>query len=782
MPASVKVTVEAITAGARKSIDRVQGEVTELGATATVAANRVSSLAGEISDVGRNAIASSISIGAFATAATAASLSVGALLTTLLPLAGVLGAVALALAGVVAGFGAVIGTGILAWGDGFTKAMQDVKAELRAVATDIGSQFVPLVKDAVNALPAFIRNVRESIGSLQPFADALRSIGATAFRVIPQMIQLMMELGRFILPAFTDITNAILNGLHPAFSDFANIAIEISDEVFFLADAIGQAIPVLFRFGTVVLNVVLDGLVSLTRIISRVIGGVRDFANSMGQTQKPALTAKKAVDSLRASLSFLERVGKIAVRGLRTAFSIIGTVLQTVVTQFQQNRAQIRAIINNTVTTVMSIVRVFSGQFRKLFQNLTQGWQRFWRNNKSTILGITRNLTKLLIGIFTDVTDAIRRLWQNHGKKTVKTIRKRYQQIQRAIRTLVTIALGIIGPFLKQLRQFWQQNGDQIMFIVRALVGTLLTLFRKLMSVVTGIIKVGTDILRGIWERWGHSIKAFVSFIFDAIFAVIGTVIDGIATTIKAGLKLMEGDWRGALNLLKGLAERIFDGILNFVEKWVDNVIRAIKWAIDGIIGWFESLYQDLIGGSIIPNLLNDIISAVKNWNLVSMFGGIIDDLIRTFKSLPGRAADVAQDAASRIVNTFNRILPNSISIPQVGIGGGGIDLPSATIAGETIGGGELNVPRLSVGGQSIDIPQLQTGGFIQEAGFAFLHANEQVVPAARVDRSRKLDTSEQTRTENNFEITVHADSNANGRTLAKDITRELRSRNFNGQ
>jgi len=57
----------------------------------------------------------------------------------------------------------------------------------------------------------------------------------------------------------------------------------------------------------------------------------------------------------------------------------------------------------------------------------------------------------------------------------------------------------------------------------------------------------------------------------------------------------------------------------------------------------------------------------------------------------------------------------------------------STTIAGQEIGG---SLPEVSIGGQGLDLPQLATGGMIEEEGAFVGHEGEMVLPA---DVSREV-------------------------------------------
>jgi methyl-accepting chemotaxis protein len=72
---------------------------------------------------------------------------------------------------------------------------------------------------------------------------------------------------------------------------------------------------------------------------------------------------------------------------------------------------------------------------------------------------------------------------------------------------------------------------------------------------------------------------------------------------------------------------------------------------VDGVIGVFENLYATLVGNSIIPDMLNDIIGAVKNFDLPGAFDGPLSDALGTVQDMAGEFLKSGKELASSVAD-----------------------------------------------------------------------------------------------------------------------------------
>jgi len=196
--------------------------------------------------------------------------------------------------------------------------------------------------------------------------------------------------------------------------------------------------------------------------------------------------------------------------------------------------------------------------------------------------------------------------------------------------------------------------------------GAFQTLGRKLMDAVVGYL----DLVPKVWNvvipaarDWlkTNGLSAFktgfraivrgVKNLLLSAFAIPGMVGQAIVSTIN-GIR----DW-----LSDGGAEKLKNGFMNIVsgivsylknEAWSD-LKGAAEFLFDAIIAAAEILYEELIGGSIIPDLISDITTAFENWDIVGTIADILGSVFDEFATL---ASDVITGGDSTIDNLISSV------------------------------------------------------------------------------------------------------------------------------
>lgn len=184
-------------------------------------------------------------------------------------------------------------------------------------------------------------------------------------------------------------------------------------------------------------------------------------------------------------------------------------------------------------------------------------------------------------------------------------------------------------------------------------------------------------------------------------------------------------------------------GVLDVVQnfgKWMGDILPG--WVVDGIIilvmsvvGWLAVLGAAIVGfvrgflrGGLSEGIDQAVDSAMQALDILfgawdrtlarvgDLIDGFIEDSKKFFNDFMDWLGGLGSGAAASFENVFNSMIPASLDIPSITIGGG-------SIAGR-------DIPSLTIGGGALDLPQLQTGGLVENAGAAFLHPGEAVVPA----------------------------------------------------
>ena len=184
-----------------RSADEAEGEIDAAGRSALTTAGTFSTLTAGTQGL-------NLSFGLLgSTTLTVLVPALVLLSTTLVPITATLGAAATAAAGLAGAFGLIIGSGALAYneqlkeeGSSLVEVLKEVKNELVAIVAEFGVDFIPLIKDAIRAIPTLVRNILDAVGGTDDFVQALRSLGGTAMQTIPSITAALFDLAQQSLP------------------------------------------------------------------------------------------------------------------------------------------------------------------------------------------------------------------------------------------------------------------------------------------------------------------------------------------------------------------------------------------------------------------------------------------------------------------------------------------------------------------------------------------------------------------------------------------------------
>lgn len=140
---------------------------------------------------------------------------------------------------------------------------------------------------------------------------------------------------------------------------------------------------------------------------------------------------------------------------------------------------------------------------------------------------------------------------------------------------------------------------------------------------------VGGVIFAAITGPIMGALNLLVQAIQGALKVVEG-VVDIVSGVVKTVVALCTGDLQGA----KDAVDQIIDGIVKAFGGLYDLTIGAVIEFVEGVIDWFIELWDELVGHSIVP----DMIDAIVEWFLSlpgKIMGGLkqfVADVIAEFR------------------------------------------------------------------------------------------------------------------------------------------------------
>ena len=223
------------------------------------------------------------------------------------------------------------------------------------------------------------------------------------------------------------------------------------------------------------------------------------------------------------------------------------------------------------------------------------------------------------------------------------------------VKDALTSAWAVIGPILLALAQAvlsvfagidWGSLGKQLSEAwgtLKLALEPVLPLLKVLAVVLGGVLAVAIGIFLGLW-------KGVVSAIGG-----IAKMLSGAITAFSGFVGIIIGLFTGDMQQVKKSWEALWTGVKTFFSGIKDAVIGLVGGFVTGIIDFFKTLYNTLVGHSIIPDLVNGIIAWFQKLpeTLLVVWSNIKAKAIESWNSIKSsiitKASEIKTEAVAKI-------------------------------------------------------------------------------------------------------------------------------------
>ena len=217
-----------------------------------------------------------------------------------------------------------------------------------------------------------------------------------------------------------------------------------------------------------------------------------------------------------------------------------------------------------------------------------------------------------------EVTQAVKNFFAQNIQPKLDAIAQAWERMKNA---LVKAGEAILNALPPEVREWLQKVAEAIGNVINKIVEwvkslDLLDLIGKAFEVLGGII---TALVTGPIAGAITAVANFVAGFAEAISGVV-EIVSGVVTAI---VKLFSGDLKGAWEAVKQIGQGIVDAFKGMYDATIGVVVNFVK----GIIDWFVKLWDELVGHSIVPDMINAII--VWFTSLPSKIFGAIDSFVK---------------------------------------------------------------------------------------------------------------------------------------------------------
>lgn len=197
------------------------------------------------------------------------------------------------------------------------------------------------------------------------------------------------------------------------------------------------------------------------------------------------------------------------------------------------------------------------------------------------------------------------------------------------------------GPLLDTMKDAFQNLKDSIEPIWES----LKTLWESLTPILELVGAVVVSAI-GIVASAGAALVTAIGPIINAVI----NLVDFVVNVVNVFIALLTGDFSGAWDYWQDAAQSAFDFFVNLFT----GIINFVVTFVSSIIDFFHGLYMTLVGNSIIPDMVNEIIEWFKN--MISKAMSVVRPIISFFGSVISGIMGVVRPIISFFTSTFTNV------------------------------------------------------------------------------------------------------------------------------
>jgi tape measure domain-containing protein len=223
------------------------------------------------------------------------------------------------------------------------------------------------------------------------------------------------------------------------------------------------------------------------------------------------------------------------------------------------------------------------------------------------------------------------------------------------------------GPTLERFAKLWESL-KVVIAGVAAVVGAIVT---AVFSVIVGAVK-------GFFNALSIGLPIVLE-VFGFIAQAFQGLLDIVINVAKLIFNVVTGNWEAISENLQGILEGIrsfLDGIMNSILLIISGAIGVIisffAGLVTGIIDWFKNLKERLIGHSIIPDMINAIIDAFKNFVTLiqDKIKAFVTNLVSRFQIMKNKLVAKVRETVTGIIDRIKGFIGNMKQAGKDLIGG----------------------------------------------------------------------------------------------------------------
>jgi phage-related protein len=645
-----------------------------------------------------------LQFGAIGIAAAGAAAGVGAFLAALAPAAGIIAALPAA----IAGFQAAAGTlrlALMGVGDAFKSALTDDAAAFEKTLKDLSPAAQAAARE-VRALKPSFEALRDSVqnalfeqlegqitktaaalgGPLQKGMTAISTNFGQAARSVLLFLQSAdgVKSVTQVLSGTEAATNGLAAGMGPLAAGLLRVAGAVSAA---FGDRLGGALQSAGeRLGTFLTKAAESGravqwvedAVALFQQLGRIAGNIGDILSGVfraGETAGAGLLNNLELVTGKISEFINSDPGQSA---LSNIFATIGTIaaqlgpiFAALVTQIGQIAPMLAPVFATLGPAIVGVINALG----PAIQGIAPSLQVVAAALAEAFAAIGPSLGPLGAAIG-QVISALAPLLPLVGQivaMLATSLAPVFSMLAATLAPVIQQLVSALAPILPTLAGAFAQLvvaltplATGIGLALADLIGQLAPIFPLLAQAVVQLVAAFvpliaqlTAALLPILPPLVQAFMAIVNAVLPLVPPIIGLVA-ALAPLVSQVLRIIApllqfaaaiAGW-AVINIVVPLVKLIVAALVGFIGI-LTTVVNKVTWFIGAVIGFFKKLYNDLVGNSIIPDLINGVIS----W-----FARLPGRILGAIRGLISLIANVFRAAARAVMSVVRSLVSDAVS------------------------------------------------------------------------------------------------------------------------
>jgi TP901 family phage tail tape measure protein len=437
-----------------------------------------------------------------------------------------------------------------------------------------------------------------------------------------QMRDLGITIGQAILPALNAFLGMLTSSVLPVLQDFAKYIAAVIEDGDFMNDWLshlpGFLQPVAEGVGRVIaafqqlLAGNFGGALQALGIPQNVIDGILTFAQVLGQfiTNQLIPFVKQHLPELKGAL--------IGIGAVLAGAAIWAGILAI---------AGAIAALANPITLIIGLAALLGAA---------------WMGNWGNIQGIVGSVIAFVQNAVGNFVAVLQGFWQQNGAAIMTFFVSAWQTMQKIVSAVVAAlapavqsfmsglqtTFAAFQPIIQRFSELWQALGPLFQVVAQIVGAVLMVLLGVVVGVFSGIINALNPLfttIANVFSSIVQIITGVIQFLTAALQYVVALFTNNADLVQTADANLSAG----LLNIWNGLVS----GIVSLVTGLVQTVWALVSGFVDGIIGFFTNLYNQLVGHSIIPDLVNagiTLFTTLVN-TVIALVSGFVATVVAIF-------------------------------------------------------------------------------------------------------------------------------------------------------